>query len=240
MVVAYRRARNYYSMSVLENKLLSRCYIVIQMRKQVIMGVDLGLRHLISTSALYGFGDELMLFTMRDNFNQAENWIAEQISRGSKWLFSWAIEKEANVIALEDLKISRLDISENEKGFLRALVNTIKADSFQFGIKVALVNPLYTSQSCSECGRDGYREGTTFFCPNCEYSEHADVNAAKNIGIRYILQQASRDLKKGKDPWSKYFLATFYGQKSIKELWICSVIRNFHVRGPKKTSVNLP
>ena len=192
------------------------------MRKNVVMGVDLGLRHLISTSAYYGFGDETMLFAIRE-FNRAENWIAEQILRGSEWLYDWTTENRANVIVLEDLKISRLDVGENEKEVFGALVNRIKEDSSQHGIKVALVDPLYTSQLCSNCGRMGYRE-RMFFCPYCKYSECADVNAARNIGIRFILRQAVRDLNEGKDPWDKYFLAALCGPKPIDELWIRSVI----------------
>jgi transposase len=196
----------------------------IKMRKQVVMGVDLGLRHLISTSAYYGFGDEMMLFTIRDSFNEAENWIAEQICRGSAWLCDWAKEKEANIIALEDLKIGRLDVSKNEKMVLEALMNKIKEDSSECGLKVVFVSPLYSSQQCSNCGRRGYRDGIMFFCPYCNYGNCADVNAARNIGIRYIHQQALKELEKGSDLWNKYFIATLYGPKSIEELWIGPLI----------------
>ena len=194
------------------------------MRRHIAMGVDLGLRHLISTSAYYGFGDETMLFAIRDDFNQAENWIAEQILSGSAWLYDWTKKNKANIIVLEDLKISRLGVSKNEKKVLGALVNKIEEDSSRYGIKVAFVNPLYTSQLCSTCGRRGHREGIMFFCPYCKYSECADVNAARNIGIRFILIQAVRDVKEGNDPWDKYFLATFYSPKPIDELWIRSVV----------------
>lgn len=192
--------------------------------KQVVMGVDLGLRHLISTSAYYGFGNEMMLSTIRSSFDEAESWIAEQICRGSAWLCSWAKEKEADIIALEDLKVSRLGVGKHEKEVLKVLINEIKDNSSQFGLQVVFVSALYSSQCCSNCGRQGYREGITFFCPYCKYENCADVNAARNIGVRYIYQQAWKELETGRDPWNKYFLATLYGPKPIEELWISSII----------------
>lgn len=188
------------------------------------MGVDLGLRHLISTSAYYGFGDETLLFAIRDSFDEAESWIAKQICIGSAWLCGWAEEKKADIIALEDLKVSHLDVSKHEKEVLRALINKIKEDSSQCGLQVVFVSALYSSQRCSKCGRLGYREGRRFFCPYCKYEDHADVNAARNNGIQYILTQTLKELEKGTDPWNKYFLATLYGPEPIEALWISSIV----------------
>lgn len=46
------------------------------------------------------------------------------------------------------------------------------------------VNPQYTSQKCSQCGHTHANNRTTqqsFCCMACNYNEHADINAAKNI-----------------------------------------------------------
>ena len=46
------------------------------------------------------------------------------------------------------------------------------------------VNPQYTSQKCSQCGYTNKQNRTTqqsFCCIACQYNEHADINAAKNI-----------------------------------------------------------
>lgn len=200
--------------------ILSRCTIM----EKVVMGVDLGLRRLISTSAYHGFGDEMMLSAIRDSSDEAGSWIAEQICRGSAWLCDWAEKNRAGIIALEDLKISSLDVSKHEKEALKALINKIKEDSSQCGLQVVFVSALYSSQCCSNCGRQGYREGITFFCPYCKYVNDADVNAARNIGIRYIHQQALSELKKSRDPWNKYFLAALRRPESMEELWIGPVI----------------
>ncbi|MEV6735115.1 MULTISPECIES: transposase [unclassified Streptomyces] len=54
------------------------------------------------------------------------------------------------------------------------------------GIRIAKVNPACTSQRCSACGfvTDNNRESQAVFrCKSdgCGHSEHADVNAARNI-----------------------------------------------------------
>ena len=56
----------------------------------------------------------------------------------------------------------------------------------QNGIPVERVDASYTSQMCRKCGnRDAeQRDGDRFYCPNCGYEIHADVNAAMNIAVR--------------------------------------------------------
>lgn len=52
------------------------------------------------------------------------------------------------------------------------------------GVGMILVNPAYTSQTCSQCGhvdRKNRESQAVFVCKKCSYTANADVNAAKNI-----------------------------------------------------------
>ena len=50
------------------------------------------------------------------------------------------------------------------------------------------VNPAYTSQQCSSCSHTERknRSGEVFRCVKCDYSDNADINAAKNILDRFL------------------------------------------------------
>jgi putative transposase len=58
------------------------------------------------------------------------------------------------------------------------------------GVPVVLVNPAYTSQTCSRCGhceQANRKSQAQFLCVACGYSVHADLNAACNIACRAAL-----------------------------------------------------
>ncbi len=55
------------------------------------------------------------------------------------------------------------------------------------GVLVVLVDPAYTSQTCSRCGhceRANRKSQAKFLCRSCGFSAHADLNAAVNIRSR--------------------------------------------------------
>ena len=63
------------------------------------------------------------------------------------------------------------------KGYIRdRLEYKFKLSSIEF----TYINPAYTSQICSKCGRFGIRNGDSFVCDNCG-EIHADINASMNI-----------------------------------------------------------
>jgi len=54
------------------------------------------------------------------------------------------------------------------------------------GVQVRLVDPAYTSQTCSRCGhceRANRQSQSSFRCQRCGFSAHADSNSATNIAL---------------------------------------------------------
>jgi putative transposase len=56
------------------------------------------------------------------------------------------------------------------------------------GVLVCKVNPIYTSQRCSECGwtRKGNRKGKSFKCDKCGFVSDSDLNASQNIALPLV------------------------------------------------------
>jgi IS605 OrfB family transposase len=67
----------------------------------------------------------------------------------------------------------------------RQIRQATQAKAEERGLLVTEVDARYTSQTCSGCGRRGRRARHVFACPSCGLQQHADVNAAINIGQRY-------------------------------------------------------
>jgi IS605 OrfB family transposase len=61
------------------------------------------------------------------------------------------------------------------------LLRCIRNKAEMLGVPVLLVNPAFTSQTCSRCGDLGDRQRHRFYCPHCGFTLHADLNAAFNI-----------------------------------------------------------
>lgn len=57
----------------------------------------------------------------------------------------------------------------------------------EHGMLIAKVDPRHTSKNCSRCGLRGKRKRHAFACPHCGYTQHADINAARNIRNRYTV-----------------------------------------------------
>lgn len=106
-----------------------------------------------------------------------------------------ADEHGCSHIAFEDLT----DIREQMPGAKRLhewafyrLFTYVEYKAEERGIVVRQVNPANTSRRCSSCGfthGDNRPSQDTFNCQKCGYANHADYNAAKNIGYRLLRKQ---------------------------------------------------
>ena len=114
-----------------------------------------------------------------------------------------ALVRRFSLIAAEDLRITNMSRSARgtvespgtnvaqKAGLNRAIaeqtwgviLNQLEYKAEWAGQQLVLVNPQYTSQTCSECGmvnREA-RQGKTYDCGECGNRMDADVNAALNI-----------------------------------------------------------
>lgn len=94
------------------------------------------------------------------------------------------------MIALEDLYAIRERTNKKLRKSQRGLHNTwsfyqlrqfVEYKAARVGVKVVLVNPRYTSQTCSVCLHIGQRNREKFSCANCGSVLNADINGARNI-----------------------------------------------------------
>lgn len=98
-------------------------------------------------------------------------------------------KQENKGIAIEDLS----GIKKTAKPKSKALKTNLHMWSFaqlrQYltykatlnGVKIFVIPPAYTSQTCNVCFHIGDRNGKSFSCKNCGNVADADYNAAKNI-----------------------------------------------------------
>lgn len=92
-------------------------------------------------------------------------------------------------IVLEDLTGIRKNSESKGKVFrtrvgrwnFSQLRGFIEYKAKRSGVPVLIVDPRYTSQTCNVCWHIGSRNGESFKCAACGHSDHADINAARNI-----------------------------------------------------------
>ena len=97
------------------------------------------------------------------------------------------------LVVIEDLKVKNMTkAGKHKRGLNKAILDQGWAEfRRQLEYKLAwnggmlvVVNPAYTSQTCSVCGhvhKDNRTSQSNFMCVACGHHEHADLNAAKNI-----------------------------------------------------------
>ena len=107
----------------------------------------------------------------------------------SKRIVSLAL-KTQRAIALEDLKGFRPTVRKAQreifgKWAFDELKRFIEYKARLKGVPVVLIDPRYTSQTCSACGhvsKSNRKSQSLFSCASCGETLHADTNAARNIG----------------------------------------------------------
>ncbi|WP_283401701.1 transposase [Halorubrum sp. DM2] len=109
-----------------------------------------------------------------------------------------AAENGCTVIVFEELTGIRDRVPEaawGHKWAFERLYEYVEYKAEPRGITVGRVEPENTSRRCSTCGftHPDNRNGEEFECLKCNYKNHADYNAAKNIGLRYLRRNQTGD-----------------------------------------------
>ena len=120
------------------------------------------------------------------------------IHRIANGIIEEAAENGCTVIAFEELTGIRDRLSDASWGHTWAferLYEYVEYKAEVHSIDVEQVDPKNTSRRCSHCGftHPDNRDGEAFECLKCGYENHADYNAAKNIGLRYLRRNQTGD-----------------------------------------------
>ena len=98
-------------------------------------------------------------------------------------------KEQGKGVAIEDLTGIRFTSKRRNKKFrtklgkwnFSMLRQYIEYKALLNGVKVIVVNPRYTSQTCNVCNHIGKRTNKRFECANCGEKTDADLNASKVI-----------------------------------------------------------
>ncbi|TXK42870.1 RNA-guided endonuclease TnpB family protein [Nonomuraea sp. C10] len=186
------------------------------------IGVDLGIANIATTSDAVRHSGKALNAVRRRNRDLRRRLQAKQ-TKSAKRLLKRRLRTEARFardinhvisksivteaartgrgIALEDLSgiRGRVRLRKPQRVTLHSwsfhqLGSFIAYKAARAGVALLHVNPAYTSQGCSACGRVDRRNRPsqeTFACTSCGFAEHADVNAARNIASRGVVGWAA-------------------------------------------------
>jgi putative transposase len=130
--------------------------------------------------------------------------ILNKLVKKNEWYFKWVIStilEEFDKQGVSDIVMEDLDLTKSKASFVKSeefnikysrivrvlrlsnIKDWFKRQAENYGIRVHLTNPAYTSQECSECHfiHRANRNGAEFECKECGHKEHSDSNSPKNI-----------------------------------------------------------
>ena len=123
---------------------------------------------------------------------------------------STRVAKQYSTVYMEDLNIKGMSKNKHLSKHILDCGWGMFRTMLQYKTNVVLINPKYTSQTCSECGEVDKKSRLTqseFVCTSCGHVSNADHNAAKNIlskGIALGRQRESLDCALTLEPNSIY------------------------------------
>jgi len=170
-----------------------KVYLAYEKPKSIV-GVDIGVRHLITVAAVRNgkiwkakfWGKELITDEMikilgePQGVTEIKN-VRAKVKRTISDVVKFIEDLNPKIVALEDLRLF-----ENKVGnMLRNIEIELQQQLYSKGIRYRLVDPYNTSKVCSNCGfKKGEVLGPLFVCPACGYKADRDFNAAVNLALK--------------------------------------------------------
>lgn len=176
------------------------------------IGIDIGMNKLISTSLGDKFGTEFnkineKILRKQKNSNGYKRAIAEKKNYINQTVnqLPWncidliCYENLTNLKKGKKKKSKNLRIKQQYWSY-RQVIEAMKTKAETNRVRCVYVNPAYTSQMCSACGciAASNRNLQDYTCSSCDYTQDADINAARNIlakGLDWITRLESVNKK---------------------------------------------
>lgn len=169
-------------------------------KKEQSLGCDVGYRNAVIRSDRY-VGRNISRIIKKEKQKQAsrqKNGLKVKKSLGLKSRVKQVLDLEAKLAVRRSHKLGFNLVVESHKvlanlksgklhGWARSyFANRCQVLGKEQEVFVWEVNPAYTSQTCFNCRHvdKQSRVGVKFVCVSCGHSDHADINAARNIALK--------------------------------------------------------
>lgn len=173
------------------------------------IGIDVGINCLLSLSDNSQYGKNFKQLLKELDKKQQKSKSAERKRQQIKNYIREQINKidfnNLNSIVLENLKYIQISTKKRTNKTTRKYLSrwnlgllhqAIEQKCEENRVELYYVNPKYTSQTCYICGHidKENRDGEVFKCKQCGYETNADINAAKNILLRFYQEKEKSDI----------------------------------------------
>ena len=172
---------------------LEKDFIDIHSKK--VIGIDIGIKKLMvdSDGNMYGKDIERYMDKIQRK-QQGSKAFKRALKERDDYINKTVKELPLSNYVLENIKNIKKDTkkkkrlskefrSKFQRWTYRSLLRRINLKSEVDGVHCQIVDPSYTSQTCSVCKfvHKSNRNGEIFLCKHCGYTLDADLNASKNI-----------------------------------------------------------
>ncbi|MCR1833664.1 transposase [Oceanobacillus caeni] len=159
-------------------------------KRQFFSGKEVGYMRRHFRSIRRSLGKAKALRVIKRIGRKERQWMKDYNRKLAKGIVDFALQFDNPIIkteALDDIRktcrsIKRADKTIHSWSFYQ-LKQFIKEKASKYNIPVVDINPYQTGQICGCCGHAERknRNGIKFHCVKCNYTCHADLNAANNI-----------------------------------------------------------